>query len=205
MKLIIFVIVITCTILLVPSCVLKRKLLNERKEHNSYVKYLSEVINDTSFYEIPELKIVDTSICPILDSIILWSEKCNYFDSRIKYLYSFRFAARQDSGKMLYFIDAHKSTANALHLEDSAGKKRVGNVGIFYYRHFLFVVPKGSYWEQKDLEYFPFFMQTGNKMKIRAQKFIDEKNYASYISFIKVNDQYKIREREICGGVILIR
>ena len=205
MKYIIFVIVATCTILLTPSCVLKRKLLKERRECNSYIKYLSEVINDTSFYEVPELKIVDSSIYPILDSIMLLSEKCNYFDTRIKYLYSFRFAARQDSGKMLYFIDAHESTANALSIEDSAGKKRVGNVGIFYYRHFLFVVPKGSYWEQKDLEYFPFLMQTGNKIKIRAPKFINEKNYASYITFIKVNDQYKIREIEICGGEILIR
>jgi hypothetical protein len=189
-----------------PSCNTERNLTKNKINNESYIKYLSSVINDTIFFELPELKIVDSSIYPILDSVILWSEKCIYFDARIKNLYSFRFAARSENGKFLYFTDAHLSPAGALGITlIEAGIIKQLNIGIFYYKHYSFIVPMANYREQKELEYFTFVKKSGNKLNIRAPKFIDEKVYASYITFDKQDDSYKIKENEICGGQILIQ
>ena len=93
------------------SCSLENKARYKREYYKSYVEYLSSVVNDTNFYDVPTLQIVDSSIYSILDSVIQLSERCKYFDPRIKYLYAFRFAARTENEKLLYFIDAHKSYA----------------------------------------------------------------------------------------------
>jgi len=184
------------------------EIAKNKDSNETYINYLSSVINDTTFFEIPELKIVDSSIYPVLDSAILWSENCGYFDPKIKNLYSFLFEARLDSSSdFLYTINTHLSPSYAigLNLVKAGIFKKIENIGIFYYRHFLFVIPMANYGDQKELEYFPFVMQGGNKLKIRAPKFQNEKKYSSYITFSKRNFKYKIIENEICGVEILIR
>lgn len=193
-------------VVLMPSCDTEKRFAKSRVYNESYIKYLSSVINDTTFFELPELKIVDSSIYPVLDSVIFWSENCRYFDARVKSLYSFRFTEKPENDRHSYFINAHYSPAGALGLSlIEAGIIKQINVGIFYYRHFLFVVPMANYRDQKELEIFPFVKQAGNKLKIRAPKFFDEKVYASYVTFDKQNDKYKIKENKICGLEILIQ
>lgn len=191
---------------LMSACSTQKKLTKHSSYNQSYINYLSSVINDTTFFEIPELKIVDSSIYPIMDSLIIWSENCSYYDSRLKNLYSFRFAAFIKNEKLLYSMNAHMSPATAISLllVKAGLEKQVENIGIFYYKHHLFVVPMEDYRDQKDLEYFPFVMRTGDKLKIRAPFFLDEKDYSSYISFSLVNGFYTIKENEICGLQILL-
>ena len=194
-------------VVLMFSCTTERNVAKNRDYNESYIQYLSSVINDTPFFEIPKLKIVDSSIYPVLDSVILWSGNCGYFDSRIKNLYSFIFQARPENDKLLHFINAHLSPAYAigLNLVKAGILKQIENIGIFYYRHFLFLVPLGNYRGQKELEYFPFVIQSGNKLKIRAPKFVNEKVYDSYITFSKLNAGYNIIKNKICGNQILIK
>lgn len=171
-----------------------------------YFQYLSSIINDTTFFQFPELTIVDINIFPVLDSLIVLSEKCSYFDARVKNLYSFRFAALPENNKLLYIADAHLSPASAigLSLVESGIKKKIENIGIFYYKYYLFVVPMGNYRGQKELEYFPFVKLSGNALKIRAPKFYNEKSYESYIRFRELNGGYDLIENKICGLQILI-
>lgn len=189
------------------SCSINRNIAKNRDNKESYTQYLSSIINDTTFFQFPELTIVDNGIYPVLDSLIARTEKCNYFDARVKNLYSFRFAALPENDKLLYFTEAHLSPASAigLSLVEAGIKKQIDNIGIFYYKHYLFVVPMGNYRGQKELEYFPFVKLSGNTLKIKAPKFFDEKNYESYISFSKQNSGYNIRENKICGLQILIQ
>lgn len=190
------------------SCSTSKNVANNQTKNEDYIRYLSSVINDTVFYEFPELTIIDDGIYPVLDSVILWSEKCKYFDNRIKYLHTFRFAALPKDNEFRYSIHAHMSPSSAIGLLlVKAGfiTELEMNVGIFYYRNYLFVVPTEGYRGQKDLEYFSFFKPSGNKIKIRAPEFLDEKEYASYITFDKVGSNFKILENEVCGLEILIQ
>ncbi|HCF63587.1 MAG TPA: hypothetical protein DEU93_05005 [Chitinophagaceae bacterium] len=79
------------------------------------------------------------------------------------------------------------------------------HVAIFYYKHYLFVIPTSGHRGQKELEYFPFLKLSGKSLKIRAPEFLDEKNYASYITFGKQNGKFKIIENKLCGFQILIQ
>lgn len=207
MKHIIILILLFVVVELMSSCNTQRIIANKRINNESYFKYLSSLVNDTNFFEIPELTIVDSSIYPIIDSLILWSEKCKYFDTRVMNLYSFRFEVKPEKDKFLYFANAHLSPAHAigLILVEAEIIKQIENIGIFYYKHHLFVIPMTNYRDQKELEYFPFVKQLGKKLKIRAPKFFDEKVYSSYINFIKINGGYKIIKNEICGYQILIQ
>ena len=207
MKQIILLIFLFVGVELMFSCGTQRNIANKRIYNESYIKYLSSVVNDTNFFEISELKIVDSSICPILDSLMLWSEKCKYFDTHVKNLYSFRFEVKPEKDKFLYIANAHLSPAQAigLILVEAEIVKKIENIGIFYYRHHLFVVPMANYRDQKELEYFPFVKQLDKKLRIRAPKFLEERVYDSYINFIKLNDGYKIVNNEICGYQILIQ
>lgn len=187
------------------SCSTQRKVAKNNIYSESYCKYLSSVINDTTFYELSEYSIVDKSIYPILDSVILLSEKCNYFDVRFKYLYSFRFGIMYKNGRPLFSIDAHLSPAQAIGLillETGTIKEIKG--GVFYYRNYLFHIPSDSLAAQNEFKIFPFVKQTNNKLKIRVPKFIEEKVYSSYITFTKIDSSYKITENEICGHQIQI-
>lgn len=207
MKNIILFILLFAGVELMFSCSTQSNIANKRISNESYIKYLSSVVNDTNFFEIPELKIVDSSIYPILDSLLLWSEKCKYFDNLVKDLYSFRFEVKPEKDKFLYSANAHLSPAQAigLILVEAGIINKIENIGIFYYKHHLFVIPMANYRDQKELEYFPFVKQLDKKLKIRAPKFLEERVYDSYIDFIKLNDGYKIINKEICGYQILIR
>src|SRR5690606_23274760 len=123
------------TFILVSSCGFQRKVVKNNDYNESYTQYLSSVINDTVFFRFSELSIVDKSINPILDSVIALSEKCKYFDNRVKYLNSFRFGMRSENGKNFYSITAHLSPAQAIGLilvETGIIKQIAG--GIFYYK-----------------------------------------------------------------------
>ncbi len=191
-------------IVLMYSCTSQRRIAKSRVNNESYIKYLSSVINDTTFFEFPELKIVDSSIYPLLDSVIFWSEKCKYFDARIKSLYSFKLGIMTNTDNRLYSIFAHKSPAQAIGLGLlEAGVVKQLDAGIFYYKHYLFVAPMGKNDKndnEKELEHFPFLKQSGNKLKIRAPYFINGDRYFSYINFSKLNGSYKVNENEICNG-----
>jgi hypothetical protein len=208
MKFIISAIILFLIGLSTHTCSTSKRVANNQAKNENYIRYLSSVINDTVYYEFPELTIIDKRIYPILDSIILWSEKCKYFDTRVKYLNSFRFSALPRENELQYFIDAHESPYSALglllvrtgFLTDIEKK-----VAIFYYKHYMFVVPKGDYRGQKELEYFPFVKLTGNNLKIRAPKFLEEKSYASYINFGIKKGKFTIIENEVCGLEILIQ
>lgn len=192
-------------VVLIYSCNSQRKIANSRVNNKSYIEYLSSVINDTTFFEFPELKIVDSSIYPLLDSVIFWSEKCKYFDARIKSLYSFRFGIMYKNGKPSYSIDAHDSPAQAIGLILlRTGVLKQLDLCVFYYKHYLFVASRVENYNVKELEYFPFLKQSGNKLKIRAPEFIEKKAYSSYITFDRINGNYKISEKEVCGGQIMI-
>lgn len=192
-------------VILISSCSTKRKVAKNNVSNESYSKYLSSVINDTIFFEFAEYSIVDKSIYPILDSVILLSEKCKYFDSKVKYLNSFRFGIMYENGKSLYSVDAHLSPAQAIGLillETGTIKEIKG--GIFYYKNYLFEVPSSNFGEENELKLFPFIKKTDKILKIRAPKFFDEKVHSSYVTFTKQGGSYKIMENEICGDEILI-
>lgn len=188
------------------SCSPQKKVAQQNAYNEAYSKYLSSVINDTVFYEFTEYSIVDKSIYPILDSTILLSEQCQYFDSKVKYLNSFSFGFKYKNAKSFYSIDAHQSPAQAigLILLETGIIKEI-KVGVFYYKNYLFVIHSSDFGEKNELIYFPFIKKTDNKMKIRAPKFFEQKVYSSYISFTKTDSSYKIVENEICGGQILIQ
>lgn len=192
-------------VLLMYSCGTHRKVAKNKVSNESYSKYLSSVINDTIFFEFTEYSIVDKSIYPILDSVILLSEKCKYFDSKVKYLNSFRFGIMYKNGKSLYSVDAHLSPAQAigLILLETGTIKEI-NGGIFYYKNYLFEVPSSNFGEENELKLFPFIKKTDKILKIRAPKFFDEKVHSSYVTFTKQDGSYKIMENEICGDEILI-
>ena len=187
------------------SCSTSKK-SEEKRIDSSYVTYLSSVVNDTVFFELPELVVNDSTIFPILDSAILLSKQCRYFDPNTSYLYSFRFSIVPND-KSSFLLDAHLSPSSAigLPLVKAGILKQVENVAVFFYKHFLFVVPIGNYRGQKDLEYFPFVMNSGNKLKIRAPELFNEKVYSSYLTFEKSGDFYKIKDNKICGLQILIQ
>lgn len=190
------------------SCSIGKNVANKNIQNDTYIKYLSSIINDTTFYEIPELSIVDNGIYPVLDSIILWSEECKYFERKIKYLNSFRFEALPKDNNLRYFINAHLSPYSAVGLllvKTKDIKNIETHVAIFYYKHYLFVVPTGDYRGQKNLEFFPFFKLSGNNLKIRAPEFLEEKSYDSYLTFIKKNGRFSVIENKICGPQILIQ
>lgn len=193
-------------VVLMSSCNTQRKVTKNSVYNESYSKYLSSVINDTIFFELTQYCIIDKSIYPILDSVILLSEKCQYFDTKVKYLNSFRFGIKSENDKRLYSIDAHLSPAQAigLILVETGVIKQIKNIGIFYYKNYLFVIPSSNFGEQNELKYFPFVKKTDNILKIRAPKFFDEKVYSSYITFTKIDGSYEIIGNEICGDRILI-
>ena len=192
-------------VLLMYSCGTHRKVAKNKVSNESYSKYLSSVINDTIFFEFTEYSIVDKSIYLILDSVILLSEKCKYFDSKVKYLNSFRFGIMYKNGKSLYSVNAHLSPAQAigLILLETGTIKEI-NGGIFYYKNYLFEVPSSNFGEENELKLFPFIKKTDKILKIRAPKFFDEKVHSSYVTFTKQDGSYKIMENEICGDEILI-
>jgi len=204
MKQIPFHILIVLAFFHINSCRVENGSLNTRKYYKSYVKYLSNVINDTSYYEFPTVEIIDSSIYPILDSVILWAEGCPYFDARIKYLYAFRFTAKSENKKLLYSINAHMSYESALgvSLNRTFRKNLIGEVGIFYYKYYLFVVPIELYGDRNGLEYFSFCSKTDYKAKLRAPYLYQNGSYMSYINFMKEGEKYKIVDKEICGGRI---
>lgn len=189
------------------NCGTEKKVAKSSTQHEAYTRYLSSVVNDTTFYELPELIVMDNGIFHVLDSIILWSEKCNYFDTKVRYLNSFLFEALPKENGILYSINSHISPSFAigLNLVRAGFTKQIANVGVFYYKHYLFVVPTADYKEQKDLEYFPFFTRSGKNLKIKALEFFNEKVYASFITFNKSNDSFKIIKNEVCGLQILVQ
>jgi hypothetical protein len=189
------------------SCSTQKKAAKNSVYTKTYNKYLSSVINDTVFFEFTQFDISDKSIYPILDSVILLSEKCQYFDTKVKYLNSFRFGIMYKNNKPLYSIDAHLSPAQAIGLVllETGAIKQIKGIGVFYYKNYLFVIPSSNSEEQNKLKYFPFAKQTDNKLKIRAPKFFDEKVYSSYVTFDKLEDVYKLIDNEICGHQILIQ
>jgi hypothetical protein len=189
------------------SCSTQKKVAKQSAYKESYSKYLSSVINDTVFYEFTQYSIVDKSIYPILDSAILLSEQCTYFDSKVKYLNSFGFNIRYMNDKSFYSIDAHLSPYQAvgLVLVEAGIKKKVDILGIFFYKNYLFVIPTSSFGEQKEINNFPFVKKTDKILKIRAPKFYKEKTYSSYLNFAKTDSSYKIVENQICGERILIQ
>lgn len=194
-------------VVLMSACSMQRKVAKNNAYNKSYGQYLSSVINDTSFFEFTQLSVVDKSIYPILDSVILLSEKCKYFDSKLKYLNAFRFRIVPKSDKRLYSIDAHLSPAQAigLILLETGAIEQITDISIFYYKHYLFVVPSFNLGEEGELKDFPFVKMTDTVLKIRAPKSFYEKVYSSYISFTRQDGSYKITENEICRDEILIR
>ena len=145
-------------VVLMASCSTQSKVVKNIVYKESYNKYLSSVINDTTFFGFTQFSIVDKSIYPILDSVIFLSEKCQYFDTQVKYLNSFRFGIMSRNDKPLYSIDAHLSPAQAigLILVETGAIKQIKNLGIFYYKNYLFVIPSSNIGEQTELKYFPF-------------------------------------------------
>jgi|GEM_PF-6828058 len=207
MKYIKLITLLFVVVVLISACNTQRQLAKNRVNQESYSKYLSSVINDTSFFEFPQFNIVDKRIYPVLDSVILHTENCRYFDASVKYLNTFRFGIVYKNGKPLYSIDAHISPAQAigLILVETKTIKQVRNVGIFYYKNYLFVIPSSEFTKQNELTYFPFVKKTDNVLKIRAPKFFEEKVYSSYVGFTKLEDSYKIIENKICGDQVVIR
>ncbi len=193
--------------LFICSCSTQRQAEIKSHKVSSYIQHLSSIINDTAFYEFAQYSIVDKSIFPILDSVILLSEKCSYFDSNVKYLNSFRFGVTSKNENHSYSIDAHLSPAQAigLILVESGAVDEIRNIGMLYYRNYLFVIPSATFGMHDELIYFPFIKKTGKKLKIRAPEFFDGKVYSSYITFMKKDDGFKIVENEICGPQILIQ
>ena len=119
----------------------------------------------------------------------------------------FRSGIISKNDKPLYSIDANLSPAQAigLILVETGAIKQIKNIGIFYYKNYLFVIPSSNIGEQTELKYFPFVKKTDNILKIRAPKFFNEKVYSSYVTFTKQDGSYKIIDNEICGDEVLIR
>lgn len=189
------------------SCSRQLKIVKNSAYYESYNKYLLSVINDTVLFEFAQFGVVDNSVYPILDSVILLSERCQYFDDKVKYLNSFRFGFMSSNDKQLYSIDAHLSPAQAIGLVllETGAIQKINNIGAFYYRNYLFVIPTSNLGQQTEYKYFPFVKKTDSTLKIRAPKFFNEKVYSSYITFTKQGSSYKIKENKICGDEILIK
>jgi len=111
------------------------------KEINNF---LLKAANDTSVFYVPALAITDSAIFPVLDSAIAETERCEYFDERIRYFHAFTFSyKRRPEGKVLYSICTHESkeTALGVWVNRGFGINAPGNVGVFYHRGYLFVIP----------------------------------------------------------------
>lgn len=190
--------------LLVSSCNTQMKLT--LKNNEAFCNYLTTVVNDTVYYELPEYKIVENSIYPILDSAINSSERCRYFDSRVRFLNSFLIRKILKDGKEFFSVMTNLSPAQALGVFALGvnERKEFNDIGGFMYRNHFFVISSSILAEQNRVSGFPFAAKTGGVLKVRAPRFFDEKWYSSYISFDLQNAIYKIEENQTCGNQILI-
>jgi hypothetical protein len=189
------------------SCRSSQKAFGKNHGRKDFNHYLLEIANDTNVFELPALKIVDDGILPILDSVITSAENCKYFDKRIKYEHAFMIDARVlDNGIVRYSISAHQSIQDVIGLTANKlvrGLNSPTNVGVFYYKKYLFSTSLSNY-QQNFLTKYPFLSNTGCTYRIKATKLFSVHNYSSYINFTNNNRQFKITENEICGSIILI-
>lgn len=172
------------------------------KSSKLFNRYLSGIMSDTNVYEIPALKIIDKNIYPILDSAIFYTEKCEYFDIRLPYLYAFYIVQNKD--KSNYVIYAHKSIQEATGVFSHIHLNIPITRGVFYYKNYLFSIDIDAYPTKKTINY-PFCVKAGYNYKVVANELFDEKSYSSYLDFKKENDKYILIENNICGSEIIIR
>jgi len=196
--------VFVVSILLLDACSPGVKILSKKSDYRLFHEYLLKVVRDTNRYEVPALKIVDEDLYPILDSAINSTEQCEYFDKRIPYLHAFYISAIKKNGRLTYSIDTHRSIYSVLGLllNWAEGKNEPMDVGVFYYKNYLFAVSVSPYLKQIGIA-FPFCVQTDCNYQIFAPELYKEKVYNSYVNFVKKNDKYVIVENKVCGGEIL--
>jgi len=171
-----------------------------------FKKHLLATINDPRSYELPTILISDDNLYPILDSAILSLEKCVYFDERVKYIYAFSLSSKEDSeGMKIYSLFGLHSVEFVVGLDfnRSIGIDKPSDVGVFYYKNYLFAVPlvdsKG-----KEIN-FPFCKKTDCQSRVKAYSLYKEKVYDSSFDFVLKYDKYKVVEDHICGAQILVK
>jgi len=187
------------------ACQSSQGVFSKKREQQEFHAYLLKVLNDTSTFEIPALRIVDDKLYPILDSVINSTEQCEYFNERIRYLHAFQFSARNKNGRRVYSVYALGSIESALGLftNRAVGKNTPMDCGIFYYKNYLFSVPLDPYLQQIDID-FPFVVRSGCNYRIAAPNLYNEKAYPAYMNFVQENNQYIIIADGICEGPLLI-
>lgn len=202
----IIAIIILCIIVFIFSCNSSGFIFKKRTKSNEFQEFLLQVLNDTTIYEIPALKIIDSKLYSILDTAISNTEKCEYFNDQIPYLHGFAINAKKESDTVIYSISSLKSIYNVIgqlmnFINDTEGSI---NVGVFYYKNYLFSVPLNPSLEHSKIG-FPFCIDTGCSYRISAPGLINERAYSSYINFVKEGENYKITDNRICNSEILIR
>lgn len=202
MKLTLKIIAVCITSVILYSC--KLKTIIDDKYFNEYV---ISVMNDTSMYELNSLQIIDKNIYPILDSVIIATENCEYFDARMKRFYGFRISSvMKDNGQLRYSIYAHQSIEKAigLHVNKVIDINKPTDIGVFYYKNYLFLVSTNNYLIEKEIK-FSFYKKSNCFYRIYAPNLYKEKIYSSYLDFKIEQKVYTVSDNKVCGEEILIR
>lgn len=195
-------ILLICIVSFLVSCKIITK-KNYNRIH-SFNEFLIETQANNTYYSIPQLEITNEKIYPILDSLVSMTESCDYFDERLKSLYSFYISTdKSNSNDSSYNIYAHLSVEETLGLlvNNAVGISNPKNVGVFYYNGYSFAVPISDNNDNTD---FPFVIKKKCNYMIRSTKLHDKNTYSSYLTFQIENGAYKIKKNEVCGKKILI-
>lgn len=177
------------------ACSLTKKAISKKSDLEAFNKYLLCVINDTTLFEIPAIKIIDDNIYPILDSVISSTKQCEYFNDRIPYLHAFQFTTSTINDEIGFSIYNRLSYEEALGISFSRiiGEEITISYGVFYYKNYLFTI----FLEDVDKTY-SFCERAGFKYNLTAPKLFRKEATFSYLSFVKRLDQYLILEDNAC-------
>ena len=179
------------------SCVLNR----------GFKKHLLETINDPRSYQLPTVQVIDSNFYSVLDSAISSLEKCKHFDDRVKYMYAFLLSNKKkdSAGQTILSVYGLLSVEVAIGLDfnRSIGIDKPWDIGVFFYKNYLFAVPLvGSKGEEISLR---FYKKTDCFTTIRAYSLYHDKVHDSYFDFVLENGEYRVIENHVCGSQILIR
>lgn len=180
------------------ACASKPSFFHKKNELHTFGSFLQEVVNDTVLYKVQELQVSDPKIYGLLDSVIIFSKQCRYFDNRIPYLHSFEiYSKRNNDGKLIYSMDAHQSIEESLNLlfKKELEPNSELNKAVFYYRNYLFSVP---FIDNRLSEDFNFLKITDTMVKVKATRLPSNVHYSSYLNFTKTEDGFIIKNNSIC-------
>ncbi len=178
------------------GCSIHRKHIGVESEYESFESYLLDVVNDTTFMYVNELDIVDDKLYPILDTAIHTIENCDTYDQRIKYLYATAISPKLNSedSTLYYSLISHNSIRDVFELRNV--------LGIFYYRNYLFLVYNPSKIEESLID---FCKINGCKLRVHlSNNFYRYNLYVDYLDFKKIDGDYIITNKRLCGPQVLI-